>query len=440
MKCVFAAALLAAPFSAAIASPADFARGRVVDIDPAASVHRLAVPGDVYEWVVRDDLGDVRVFNGEGDAVAYVVRRPAVTEEQTEWHGLPLYPWPKSDTPDGDGAAVNIELADGGTVVAVRGASMMSEGPSTYLVDASSYEQPIDELQLSWLDDGDNFVASITVEGSDDLTQWRMLEGDATVATLSTDDQRVRVDRVQINSARNKYLRITQTDDGPPVDLSLVSARSKQTQAPQRNWKRLDAKMVDEGFEFDTEGRFPIDRITIEHDSKVYLTEAHLFSRANDTQKWRDRGQRTFYRAAVDGRVVTSDPIKYAAIYEPLWRAEILTTAAAGPPTLTVGWAPDEVVFLRQGPPPFTLAYGKADTPGQQWPMGDLLRSLDAGQDLNDLPTSPLGEAEMLGGPDRLLPAPEPINWRNVVLWAVLVIGVVVIGGLALRLARAPAS
>ncbi len=58
------------------AGPADFARGRVIVVGEDL-VQRAPLPQDVYEWVVRDDLGDVRVFNREAEQVPYALRRPA---------------------------------------------------------------------------------------------------------------------------------------------------------------------------------------------------------------------------------------------------------------------------------------------------------------------------------------------------------------------------
>ena len=85
-------------------------------------------------------------------------------------------------------------------------------------------------------------------------------------------------------------------------------------------------------------------------------------------------------------------------------------------------------------------AYGQAEQKGQQWPLKRLLSQLqgDAGQlTLADIPSARAGEAQMLGGPARLEPPAEPIDWRTMVLWAVLVLGVAVVGGFAYRLLKA---
>jgi hypothetical protein len=68
--------------------------------------------------------------------------------------------------------------------------------------------------------------------------------------------------------------------------------------------------------------------------------------------------------------------------------------------------------------------------------MRELLRRLDPDQVIDDLPMARLAAPETLGGPARLEPAREPVDWQTVMLWAVLVAGVLVIGVLAIRLLR----
>jgi hypothetical protein len=101
-----------------------------------------------------------------------------------------------------------------------------------------------------------------------------------------------------------------------------------------------------------------------------------------------------------------------------------------------VGWLPAELVFLKQGNSPYTLAYGQADLAGRQWPIGDLLSRLDSSDNLDELPMADWGEPQVLGGARRLIGEPAPIDWATIMLWSILVIGVGVIGLLAFRLLR----
>jgi hypothetical protein len=114
----------------------------------------------------------------------------------------------------------------------------------------------------------------------------------------------------------------------------------------------------------------------------------------------------------------------------------LVTTQASVQPALAVGWLADEIVFVKQGTAPYVLAYGQAGLKGRQWPMRELLERLGANRDFNELPLVTLSAPTTLGGPDKLIPLPEPVDWRTIVLWLVLVGGVAVVGLFAYRLVR----
>ena len=426
--------------SSAAAGTADFARGRVL-LDNPALVQRATLPQDVYEWVVREDLGDLRVFNGTGEEVPYALRRPPSSSAHSEWQSLPVFPLPEPES-SGSGAEINIELDDGGTVVAVQGANAQIDGGGAFLIDASRHEEPISEIEVDWRQDIENVVSRLRVEASNDLDQWTTLIESATLAALETEGQSVKVNRIPLNAVRSTYLKLTTITGTQQIPITHIRARSRHSQAPERHWKTLPGTAFEDGFDFDTGGLFAIDRVTVELDRDNYLIEAQLYSRDRITGPWQDRGLRTFYRVTVaegDTQAVNGEPISYATTRDRYWRVEPTHETGASP-ALRIGWLPDELVFLRQGPPPFTLAYGRADTTGRPWPVRDLLTRLDEKATWDDLPVTGLGEAQMLGGPDRLVPQPEPIDWQTILLWSVLVAGVAGVGLLAFRLARGQRS
>jgi len=132
----------------------------------------------------------------------------------------------------------------------------------------------------------------------------------------------------------------------------------------------------------------------------------------------------------------SAEPVVQSA-RDQFWRVE-LVRGDIGTPRLKIGWLPDEVVFLKQESAPYLLVYGQAGLAGKQWPLRDLLSRLGADTDLDAIALSAVGAPETLGGPDRLVAPPEPIDWRTIILWLVLVIGVGVVGVLAYRLVKSP--
>jgi len=385
--------------------------------------------------VVRDDLGDLRVFNRESEQVPYALRRPATRSAHSDWQDLPVFTLPIAEPASTAGTEVNIELGADGTVVAVHGGELEHSGRSDYLIDLSQYDHDVADLELSWTETADNFISHFRVQASDDLNEWQTVTSSATLAALDTSGRQVFVNRIGLNDVATEYLKLQQLDGAHTITITSVTARTRQPQAPTRNHKTLTASVVDGGYEYDTGGTFALDRVAVEIARPSYLVEAQLYSKAHAKDKWQDRGRRTFYQVAVNGSSVASDPVKYVSPYHRFWRVELLSEETATP-TLRVGWLPDELVFLRQGNPPFTLAYGQADISGRQWPINDLLSRLGTAEEFDLLPLATLREPEVLGGSARLIAKPAPIDWQTITLWIILVLGVAVIGALAYRVVR----
>lgn len=420
------------------AGSSDFARGLVLDTADGLHGHRVTLPDDLYAWVTRTDLGDVRVLNRDQEEMPYTLRRPQGSTEYSPWVPVPLFPLPSPDREDGEADRVEITVDDLGAVVSVTGAPS-GNLHRAYLLDLTEAPVVPSELKLAWTQEGREFVSRVRLETSNDLNDWRLLLAPTTIAQLRNDAQAVRLDRLEIPVRKARYLRIVQTEGSASLELVDVSTRHRTLELPQRRFKVLDpVAREEEWYSFDAGGFFPLDRIRVVQAGGAgnYLITVRLQSRDDAEAPWRERGLGTFYRTTIAGRVAETEPLKVAHS-DRFWRFT-LEGAPLSEPRLEIGWLPDELVFLAQGAAPYVLAYGQAGLEGRPWPLTELLRQLNGGTmtTLNDLPEVRLGTPEMLGGPERLLPAPEPIDWQTVVLWAVLVLGVLVVGAFALRLLR----
>lgn len=424
------------------ADQSDYARGRVLDTSDQSLVQRLTIPDDVYEWTVRADLGDLRLFNSSQEEMPFSLRRPQHAEEFSPWVALPLFPLPSAENGSAGQPRVRVEVNDLGTIIAYSAGVEPGETAEAFLLDASGLDSVPTEMQLHWPHGGaEDFVSRVRVETSDDLNTWRTLIAGTTLASLSGSAEEIRhsvaLNRIELPRRQARYLRITQIEGTAPLAISGVRVRHRRLELPQRRWRTLDGSALKGGWEFTSGGWYPVDRLRVgESGSANYLASAHLYSRSDENAAWRERGLRTFYRSSIGGQVVESEPLVIDE-GDRFWRVEF-EGEGIQVPVLTIGWLPDEVVFLKQGAAPYVLAYGQAGVTARQWPLTELLRQLNGHKPvaLADVPFASVAEPQMLGGPDRLLAVPDPIDWRTVVLWSVLVLGVLLVGGMAYRLLR----
>lgn len=439
------------------AAPEDFARGMIIEIAEPGLAQRLTLTTDLYQWVTRDDLGDLRIFDAHGSELPYALRRSSAGESHTPWQTLPLFPLPVSvpvslpgpEAGSETAAGVNIELGAGGAVVAVRGPVATAPGETSYLIDGSSYPHQPTELELNWPSETADFVARFQVDASDDLNTWRTVVAAATLAALHTDGQRVLLDKIELPPVQARYLRLQPLGGAESLILDSVKTRARIAIDPVRHWLSLAGTQKKDGYEFTANGRFPLDRVEVTLDRDTYLIEARLSSRADSKSSWQDLGVHRFYRARVNGRIAASEPLAIRRPDHDQWRVELISPGEAVP-RLQIGWLPDEVVFVPQGEPPYLLAYGRAGLSGNQWPMADLLSQLDTeapsrvGESpdpmFETLPRAQLANPRMLGGEDRLQPEPRPIQWRTILLWTVLLLGVGLVALFAYRLLRPAAG
>jgi hypothetical protein len=117
-------------------------------------------------------------------------------------------------------------------------------------------------------------------------------------------------------------------------------------------------------------------------------------------------------------------------------RAGIDPRAGVGatPPTLVAKFYPFEIVFAARGAAPFALAYGSRSVAPVALPIGTLVPGYSAAKALPDndadatLPASPSAD-----NPSALR---APLDVKRFVLWGSLVAAALLLGYMALRLAR----
>ena len=104
-------------------------------------------------------------------------------------------------------------------------------------------------------------------------------------------------------------------------------------------------------------------------------------------------------------------------------------------PNLEVTWRPHKLKFIARGEGPFLLAYGKyeieTNDAGQK-----LVRGFDSESAVLSLPVT-LGNRTTLGGIAATKPSvADAYDAQKIILWSILGIGVLILGGMAIRLLR----
>jgi hypothetical protein len=416
---------------ATASSPQDFAFGFRAEAEGTGPIWELTLPEAVYREVTRADLGDLRVFNAAGAVVPHALRLPKPPEiEAAPAVGLPVFALYRHRG-EGGGQVLRIVTNERGAVIDASGATTPLDGTDrveAYLIDASALEQPPSRLSLDWrLGESQGFVATVKVEGSDDLARWQTLVSDATVAELHAGESVLSQTEIDLPARKAKYLRVGWPEALRKIELSAVTAEFAPVASPaERQWLEIPGRPCGSEsycYEFDSGGHRAVDRARLVFPAGNMVLRGSLQSAPAPGGPWHTRHFGIHYSLRRDGALLESAPVDLRPVSDRYWRLAPeggSTGDATSAPTLVLGSTPHQLRFVTQGEPPYTVAFRP------------LLATLDDGR-LNGLEVpAKASEVFPLGGTARL----RASRWRTWALWGVLAGALALLGWMVRRLLR----
>ncbi len=452
--------LLVPSMAAAGPRPSDFAYGIPLSLQEGGAVYRFTLPLEVYETVTRDDLADIRIFNGAGMEVPHVLKQPKTKDMNTEISkALPFFPlYSKKDGSEKNGLSVRIEKGKDGAIIDVR-SDDAERNPerkiSGYLLDAGGEKNPIRELDITLHTKEENFIATVSVQSSEDLSHWQIIVPRATLARMQYGGHEINIKRIQLPVQVFKYLQISWPagHDGIEVKKILAVEGGREPER-KRTWTAITGKIgADEpkagaskkglaAFEYDSASRFTIDRVRFRFSEKNSLVKVALFSKSDDKANWSIRQSGILYDLHFDNIHLVQNTLPVSLTSDRYWRVETAENTYGNTeyiPVVELGWLPHELVFVARGDGPFMLAYGSArlEESNSNDSSPEFLTKIinDNGEKL--IKEAALLSKTLLGGPNQLVPEPPPLPWKKWLLWGVLVIGVGIVALMALNLVKA---
>jgi len=429
--------LLAAAVSgsalAADLKPTDFAYGLLVETAGEDPGYRVPLPVAVYQTAVRADLGDLRVFNSQGEVVPYALERPDAGTSVRQ--AVPLALFHLKDTSAAALDAVRITVESGKSAVNVQTPGSASVAAASYLLDARALNTPVAALILQWPDDAADFAGRMQVEVGDTLGQWRRIASAAPVANLHARGEHLVERRLEIRPTQAKFWRLSWVGAEAPFGLTGVLAEPARETLEAARANVMVAGTAVSGqareFEFDLGASPPIDRVNLELPELNTTVAVDLLSRADPKAPWRPVVHAGLYRLKSAGTELRNGPIHIAPDTDRYWLARIDARGGSignGVPRLSAGWVAQNAVFLARGSGPYLIAYGSATVGPADMSLDSLPKAVEIGNATAAAPT-------LLGGRERLRPATS-VPWRNGLLWVILVVAAGILAAMVVRLSK----
>ena len=421
--------------------PMDFAYGMAIAADGAQALYEIEIPAAVYRTVTRADLGDMRVFNGQGEVVPHALRpRVAVKEQAGGPVSLPSFPLWGEGANKLDELNLRIDKRGDGAIVEVHsgGKNSAEKKLRGYLLDASALPQALTRLEFDWQSAG-SFIGTVRIEGSDDLAHWNVLADNAALARLSFGGQQVARNRVELRAAKAKYLRVSWPESQPPlVALTVLAEPTPIVVASPRLWQTFAAAPSSGKsgeYRYDLGGAFTFDRLRVRLPQVNTLVQLQVLSRVKSSDEWRPATSALVYRLRERDAEVASPEIIVTGHGERYWLLRMDQKGGgvgSGDLGIEIGWVPHKLVFAARGGGPFQLAYGSSLVKPAALAIDALIPGYKTKAEFK-VARATLGEPMTLAGVSRLGASRD---LKTLMLWGSLILGVTVLGWMALRLSR----
>jgi hypothetical protein len=424
----------------------DYAWGFPIEVSDNASFYTVELPLQVNQSVTDPALHDAGVYNSDGIPVPRIFRQAGDDREPVERSNplptLPLFETVERRTDEsglvlereGDSTQFTFDLED---LLAPAADQRLAE----YIVDTRQTDDVPVALDLVWAQMEPGFMGRVMVDGGNNLQEWSPV-GSAVVAYLREDAASIEQRRVRLRRGDFDFLRVRW--EGLPENWRLSQVMGVYvdgTDDAVRKYVTLESTSVDPddgGRIFSLDGAPMVDQVRVVLPVPNTVVSAGIFYWEERQEHWITAGHGSYHHIIRNNNAVTSDPLKINRSRTSRFKVVITRGPSDATMQLEVGWRPDTLVFLAQGQAPFTLAAGNANDALNDFPQhriyGD--RSLATLAESNGgVVAASLGPRYELGGPDRLV-ATRTINWRTVLLWFGLVMGIAFVGFMASKTIR----
>lgn len=445
---------------------------------------RLPLPASVYAHSRQPGLADLRLVDARGDRVpfALLAPRPAQPQEGETLKPAALYALPPLRAGEAEPRSpIEVQVVGDRITVRRQAATTATAGaaplapPPGWLFDLGertregARSSPAVALRLAWSAPAE-FSAAYELAVSDDLRQWRPAGG-GQLLSLESASGRLTQPNVPLPAGSvPRFVRLRWLDAAqaprlsgaqqvqpqrervvldPPTALLLQPLAAAGTaastggattgqaaRAPAAGATDSDSE-AEGALHFDLGAALPVVEIDLVLPTSPRVAPVRVQGRARADEAWRDLGQTVFYRLGRAGTVDRPPPLAIHATVRHLRLVPDPRSGPLPPVPLTVQAQLSSLVFAAQGQPPYRLLAGSDDTAPGALPIGTLVPALE-----EERPR--LGRATLGAWSENEAVAREEASrqqwaeWRQFLLWAVLLVGVGALGAMVWRLARRP--
>lgn len=416
---------------AAPEKPQDYAWGAGLDMTTPSPLYQVTLPERIYTDSVAPDLRDVRVFNQQGNAVPFTLI-PAV-QKQTPPRTLPLRLFALDAVPENNASSESLWLrSQDGIEIRLEGEGRKTAGKSYLLTlpDTQKDDFPLSQLKLAWSAAPANWQGRADVYFSSDLKNWTLAGRDMPLMDLASGNDRLLLDTLDFSSSayptEMRYVLVVFNDAAhAPALTGATAVEQVYSDTAVNIHLNAVAKTVSPAVqEFSWQRPQPLVSVMIEARHGRVLPLAIEY-RSGEKAAWQPLAKSVIYQ--LNGK--SPEPLKTSGLVQAIRVTAVNGQLEDGIAQVTGERASQTLIFNAQGKGPFLLAWGNGAAQPQAMEV-DMLVPAALRQENAQLPEALVQDRVVLGGDARLTavdPAQQQSQWKKMLVWAALVLGVLVL-------------
>ena len=437
-----------------LASAPAMAASFKLDVKDSKPFYQTGVPLEIYKQTHSSNLQDLTITNAAGEQVPYALipyeELHSDTTKRKETISLQFSPVKISALQNPVNLRLELEKSAVATTINVTANDVKPSASTVFLIDLGTKYPPINELLIDW-QDGENTLHHMQVLSSVDLKSWADA-GDATLlnttSASSITQHAIKLDNNwnSLNNARYLQIRPADVNDTGTITITKIQARYDTIQTAEATalWQapRFIAREGDDktgliNIDFESFGHYPVSRLKVWLPQANTITNSTIFVRNATNQPWKQVAYRALRRHA------ESEPFSsisnLPAVDARYWRLQF-NQAQGGigteSPALYLGWLAPTIVWSARGQAPFTLAVGESPSIVNTIPISTMIPNYDA-QTVNNLPVANLIIANQVAQNAQAANTwVTPRDYKAWLLWGGLVLGVLLLAGMAYSLLK----
>ena len=451
LRTLFVFSLLLPSCAMAVTST-DYAYRFALNTHGDSAAWRVELTPAVYAASRRDaELRDIVVVNAQGREVPFADLPSASPQAHPYTLTARLLPLPAESATQANG--MRVQRNANGDILIDQSPNGAQGKPTQWLLDAKRAVS-LDSVEFDPSAFAQDLRIHLAVDASNDLQQWENRSDDTEIVSVKRGEDAVEQNKISISGEPARYYRLRLTDgdapwdsaQAPVVKLSGNYVDPVGDRAASRQWQTLPVLATKSNANGGTDYDYRLPAALPVEVASVKLANANTaarFTLLNHDDGTNDAPLATIVAVQTDKSKDTPFSTFDAVRVQHL---RLHTdTPLPQPPTLAVGWHADAFVFLAEGAGPYSLLAGSYAARRGNYPVADALEKLrpaqvDGSNNAWQPPLAAIGARSDVGGVAALLPPKVPYDWSKPLLWLVLIVGALLVAGMAMSLLRGRSS